>query len=408
MDKFGFYEKTTANPPNAERVFNVREKRKADPVPDVKKEPKVTVEEEYKNNNVQDKEKHDLKVPMHPTIPEPTSPVINKDTETVTLANIKNTKNKNEKIGSRGPLKKDEPNTFTQTNVDSTKKREEKPKIPVPPKTRPPLPNIKSPEQLSREAILKERKRVAKAMWGSGRKIDFEKLGLGLNELNPSTSREQTRGDSINLKKRQVSYEKYYDITLTLGYIEEIKNPRHAEQYLADVMNLLQCYYERFNFKGYSARLSGSHYLLHHDTLVKFQGLPKIPENKVGYYFGKWLNYKKPFQTADQNFLLSLKPKSLQSTFTSNGHTTINTGCWKMSASGVAFIREDSITNAYELITTLAHEIAHGTGMDHANTPGCFGNGQTMLEPNRPYFKLWMPFAQCTLNQMVCTPSSYR
>ncbi|KAJ1497298.1 hypothetical protein HMI55_005575 [Coelomomyces lativittatus] len=197
----------------------------------------------------------------------------------------------------------------------------------------------------------------------------------------------------------------YFDITLTLGYIEEIKNTRHAEQYLADVMNMLQCYYERFDFKGYSVRLSGSHYLLHHDVLIKFQGLPS--EGKLMFYLRHWNYYKKLFQTGHQHFLLPLKPESMQTSIPQHGHGYTNEKCLKDYASGIAFIKDHSITNPYELATTLAHEIAHGTGMKHTNTKGCVGNGETMLDSGRPNFQLWKPFAQCTLNQMKCTPSSY-
>ncbi|KAJ1497136.1 hypothetical protein HMI54_013879 [Coelomomyces lativittatus] len=176
MDNFGFYEKTTANPPNAGSVLNVREKRKFDPIPDVIKEPKVTVEDENKNKNVQVKEKDDLKVFMDPKIPERISPVIKKDPEPITLANVKNTKDKNEKPTIGGPQKKDESKTVTRTNVDSRKKEEKKPTIPVPPEKsiRPPLNSTKSPEELKREAILKERRKAVKSMWGRGTKIDFE------------------------------------------------------------------------------------------------------------------------------------------------------------------------------------------------------------------------------------------
>ncbi|KAJ1499051.1 Disintegrin and metalloproteinase domain-containing protein 19, partial [Coelomomyces lativittatus] len=51
LNKFGFYEKTTSNLTNAERVFNVREKRNAEPVPNVKNEPTVKVEEKEEKKN---------------------------------------------------------------------------------------------------------------------------------------------------------------------------------------------------------------------------------------------------------------------------------------------------------------------------------------------------------------------
>ncbi|KAJ1507073.1 hypothetical protein HMI54_004497 [Coelomomyces lativittatus] len=171
-------------------------------------------------------------------------------------------------------------------------------------------------------------------------------------------------------------------------------------------MNMLQCYYERFTYNGYSARLSGSHYLLHHDVLVKFQGLPI--EKRDFFYLSQWHSYKKPFQTGDQHFLLALKPDSMYASMTPHGYGFTNEKCLKTLAVGITFISSHSTTNPYEMTDILAHEIAHGTGIHHADTKECFGNGQSLMDPRRSFFRLWKPIAQCSLNQMKCRPSTYR
>ncbi|KAJ1499197.1 hypothetical protein HMI56_004529 [Coelomomyces lativittatus] len=264
-------------------------------------------------------------------------------------------------------------------------------------------PNSPSPDTLNTEALLKERKKAIRDAWRSGRKIDLEKLGLGLPGKFSAASATSKPNATRNLMKRQVGQKRFYDIAFTLGRMVEITNPRHAEHYIADVVNMLQWYYKKFYFNGFSVRLSGAHYLLQHKTLIDFQGLPQ--KDKVQYYHGVWRNhalYSMPFQTYDQKFLLARRPSGTG--IFSHGIADLSLNyCHRNYMRGITFIRDESVTNPYELVTTLVHEIGHATGISHEDERGCKYEGYVM-ESSRPNFRSWYGFSACTLKKLRCTP----
>ncbi|KAJ1507497.1 hypothetical protein HMI54_004063 [Coelomomyces lativittatus] len=266
-----------------------------------------------------------------------------------------------------------------------------------------PEPNVVSHDKLEYEELLKKRKKAVKDGWRSGRQVDFEKLGLGLPGKFSAASETSKPIATRNLMKRQVGQKRFYDVAFTLGRMAEITNPRHAEQYIADVVNMLQWYYKKFYFNGFSVRLSGAHYLLHHKTLIDFQGLPQI--DKGQYYHGVWRNqafYYSPFKTFDMKFLLSRNLK--KSGFFWNGIADIMYyHCNRNNMWGITYIRDDSVTNPYEIVTTLVHEIGHVTGMDHEGKSGCGHEGKTMQSGRSNYIP-WRGFSQCSLGKMLCKP----
>ncbi|KAJ1499190.1 hypothetical protein HMI54_008345 [Coelomomyces lativittatus] len=269
----------------------------------------------------------------------------------------------------------------------------------------PPTSLYKYPGDLTYEEILKERKRLVKQSWGSGKKIDFDKLGLGLDKVNRATSKKTTGNVKTNLKKRQTYRNRYYDLALTLGKIKEINNPRHAEQYLADLVNMLQVYYKRHSFNGYSFRLSGTYYLEKHAQLVDVLDLSKTrtPEASLGI----WSDYagELNFQTFDMKFFLPFKPNWTPN-FSQVGIANRDEGCHKSSATGFAYISDFSITNPYELIGILVHEFGHSTGIKHNGENMCKDTTyKSVMEPYRYHFSPWLDFSRCGLNTMICFPS---
>ncbi|KAJ1503385.1 hypothetical protein HMI54_008117, partial [Coelomomyces lativittatus] len=100
--------------------------------------------------------------------------------------------------------------------------------------------NSPSRDTLKNEALLKERRNAIKATWISARQTDLDKLGLGLPAKFSAASATSKPDTTRNLKKRQMGNKRFYDIAFTLGRMAEITNPRHAEQYIADVVNMLQ------------------------------------------------------------------------------------------------------------------------------------------------------------------------
>ncbi|KAJ1512757.1 hypothetical protein HMI55_006119 [Coelomomyces lativittatus] len=260
-----------------------------------------------------------------------------------------------------------------------------------------------SHDKLEYEELLKKRKKAVKDSWRSGRNIDFEKLGLGLPEKFSAASKARKPNTTRNLIKRQVGNKKFYDIAFTLGRIEEIKSPRHAEQYLADVVNMLQWYYKKFNFNGYSVRLLSAYYLQQHKTLIDFQGLPKnVP---IKYYFDTWntlVNTNFPFQIYSPSFLLARKSKGSVITQYGRGMRSKKV-CSRNSMRGVAFIKDEYVTDPYEMVNTLNHEIAYMTGIGHEGVDGCALEGKAM-HPSRVAFIPWKAFSQCTLGKILCKP----
>ncbi|KAJ1510475.1 hypothetical protein HMI56_006323 [Coelomomyces lativittatus] len=262
--------------------------------------------------------------------------------------------------------------------------------------------NSPSRDTLKNEALLKERRNAIKATWISARQTDLDKLGLGLPAKFSAASATSKPDTTRNLKKRQMGNKRFYDIAFTLGRMAEITNPRHAEQYIADVVNMLQWYYKKFYFNGFSVRLSGAHYLLQHKTLIDFQDLPK--NNTNDFYLLDWnkLANKLPFQTSDQKFLFTREfkefPLSMKGIAYKGG-----IGCNEKLRTGIVLISDGYVTNFYEIVRILVHEIGHVTGMAHEDEDGCGNEGKAMENKNNP-FHPWKGFSRCSLEKMVCKP----
>ncbi|KAJ1500952.1 hypothetical protein HMI55_003653 [Coelomomyces lativittatus] len=247
------------------------------------------------------------------------------------------------------------------------KKGNTKVKNNLPPSSKP----FKSQEDLNYEEILKKRKRAVRQLWSSGQKIDFDKLGLGLDKVKRPTSNKNTGNIKTNLKKRQTGRNKYFELALTLGKIEEIEDPRHAEQYLADLVNLLQVYYIRHDFNGYSFRLSGTYYLEKHTELLGFSNLPA--KNAYETFLERWKDFaeKLNFRSSDMKFFLPYRPNEKYDLIPDYGYSYINDDCSKEWAKGLAFITDLYITNLYEIAGTLTHELGHLSGMNHDGENSC-------------------------------------
>ncbi|KAJ1496588.1 hypothetical protein HMI55_005966, partial [Coelomomyces lativittatus] len=140
-----------------------------------------------------------------------------------------------------------------------------------------------------------------------------------------------------------------------------------------------------------------------HKTLIDYQGLPK--NEPIKDYFDTWntfVNKTFPFQIYNPSFLLARKSKGSVITQYGRGLRSIKV-CSRNFMRGLAFIHDDYVTDPYEMVNTLNHEIGHMTGIEHEGEGGCAFEGKVM-QPSRAPFISWKGFSQCTLGKILCKP----